>query len=238
MEGFTVKPIAVITTDFPEKFGIPRQAGRVREARGRVVFLPAYRNPDALRELEGFSHLWLIFDFSLAHREGFTPTVRPPRLGGNRRVGVFASRSPFRPNPIGLSCVRLLGIEHTEEEGDVLLVGGVDILSGTPILDVKPYLPSSDAHPEASAGYAAEGEAHRLAVRFLDGACPPLDSEGEAALCALLADDPRPSYQEDGREYHLRFAAYEVDFTVEGACLTVLRYRAGGACNRGEDVLQ
>ena len=162
-EGFFCRPIAHIETDFTEKFGIPRQSGRVGEAIGRVVFLPTYRNPDALREIEGFSHLWLLFDFSLAHRAGFTPTVRPPRLGGNRHVGVFASRSPYRPNPIGLSSVRLLDVAA---DGSFLTVGGVDLLNGTPILDIKPYLPFTDAHPDATAGYAAEGDPLREKKRL------------------------------------------------------------------------
>ena len=221
----TLRPIARIETDFKEKFGIPRQSGRVPSAEGRIVFLPEFRSPDALRGIEAFSHLWLIFDFSLAHREGFTPTVRPPRLGGNRHVGVFASRSPFRPNPLGLSSVRLLGVETTAD-GPVLRVSGVDLLDGTPIFDIKPYLPFSDCHPDATAGYAAEGEGHRLTVTFREGATPPLDGRRLAALTGALADDPRPSYQEDPtRVYHMRFADTEVSFTVEGAHLTVIGYK-------------
>ena len=220
-EGTLFRPIAHIRTDFKEKFGIPRQSGRV-EAVGRIVFLPEYRNPDALRGIEGFSHLWLLFDFSLAHREGFVPTVRPPRLGGNRHVGVFASRSPFRPNPIGLSSVRLLCCEDTAE-GPVLTVSGVDLLDGTPIYDIKPYLPFSDAHPDATAGYAAEGEGHRLTVVYAEGVRPPTDSEAAALLEACLAEDPRPSYQEDpARVYHMRLGAYEASFTVVGDVLTVI----------------
>lgn len=221
----TLRPIARIETDFKEKFGIPRQSGRVPSAEGRIVFLPEFRSPDALRGLSEFSHLWLIFDFSLAHREGFTPTVRPPRLGGNRRVGVFASRSPFRPNPIGLSSVRLLGVEETAD-GPVLRVSGVDLLDGTPVFDIKPYLPFADCHPDATAGYAAEGEGHRLSVVFREGATPPLDEGRLAALTGALSDDPRPSYQDDPtRVYHLRFADIEVSFTVEGEVLTVVGYK-------------
>ena len=221
-----LRPIGRIETDFTEKFGIPRQSGRVAGARGRIILEPPYRNPDAVRELDGFSHLWLIFDFSLAHREGFTPTVRPPRLGGNRHVGVFASRSPFRPNPIGLSSVRLEAIEHHGALGPVLHVSGVDLLSGTPILDIKPYLPFSDSHPDATAGYAAEGEDHRLQVVFREGATPPLPPEELRVLTDCLREDPRPSYQEDAtREYHMAFRHLEVSFTVTGDTLTVLRYR-------------
>ena len=220
-EGTFFRPIAHIKTDFKEKFGIPRQSGRV-DAIGRIVFLPEYRNPDALRGIEGFTHLWLLFDFSLAHREGFTPTVRPPRLGGNRHVGVFASRSPFRPNPIGLSSVRLLSCEESEE-GPILIVSGVDLLDGTPIYDIKPYLPFSDSHPDASAGYAAEGEGHRLRVVYAEGVTPPADPETAALLSACLSEDPRPSYQEDAtRIYHMRLGAYEASFTVEGELLTVV----------------
>ena len=221
-EGTLFRPIAHIKTDFKEKFGIPRQSGRV-DAVGRIIFLPEYRNPDALRDIEGFSHLWLLFDFSLAHRKGFTPTVRPPRLGGNRHVGVFASRSPFRPNPIGLSSVRLLSCEETDE-GPVLTVSGVDLLDGTPIYDIKPYLPFSDCHPDATAGYAAEGEEHRLTVLYAEGVAKPADPATAALLTACLAEDPRPSYQADAaRIYHMRFGTCEASFTVSGDVLTVVK---------------
>ncbi len=216
-----IEPIAYIETDFPDKFGIPRQSGRVERLRGRIVFLPAYRNPDALREIEGFSHLWLLFDFSLSHRDKWSPTVRPPRLGGNRRVGVFASRSPFRPNPIGLSSVTLLGIEHSEKEGDCLLVGGADLVSGTPIFDIKPYLPS-DCHPDARGGYAEAETSHRLTVDFPPSLSEALPSEKREALLLCLAEDPRPSYQADAaRIYRMRFAGLEIAFTVEGDTLFV-----------------
>ncbi len=216
------RPIATIFTDFPDKFGVPRQSGRVPSLVGRVVFLPGYREKEALRGLEHFSHLWLIFDFSQAHRKGWSPTVRPPRLGGNKRVGVFASRSPFRPNPVGLSSVRLLRLEETESEGTVLVVSGADLVNGTPIFDIKPYLPFTDAHPDARCGYAEEALSHALAVR-----CPPallakVPPEKREALLACLAEDPRPSYQDDpARLYHLRFADVEVAFTVAGGVLTV-----------------
>ncbi len=219
------RPIAVVETDFKEKFGIPRQSGRVKEARGRIVFLPEYRSPDAVRELAGFSHIWLLFDFSLAHREGFTPTVRPPRLGGNRHVGVFASRSPFRPNPIGLSSVRLLEVRSEGELGPVLYVSGVDLLDGTPIFDIKPYLPFSDSHPDATAGYAQEGEGHRLTVVLAEGVTPPFEGDTLRALYASLAEDPRPSYQEDPeRIYRMRYANCEVLFTVCEKTLTVIGF--------------
>ncbi len=219
--SLSIEPIAYIETDFPDKFGVPRQSGRVEPLRGRIVFLPAYRNPDALREIEGFSHLWLLFDFSLAHREGWSPTVRPPRLGGNRRVGVFASRSPFRPNPIGLSSVRLLGIEHSEKDGDCLLVGGADLVDRTPIFDIKPYLPS-DCHPDARGGYADAEVSHRLTVDFPPHLLNALPIEKREALLLCLADDPRPSYQADAeRIYRMRFASLEVSFTVAGDTLFV-----------------
>ncbi|MBR6681461.1 MAG: tRNA (N6-threonylcarbamoyladenosine(37)-N6)-methyltransferase TrmO, partial [Clostridia bacterium] len=161
-----IKPIARIKTDFSQKFGIPRQSGRVPELIGRIIFEPEYNVSEALREIESFSHLWLIFDFSESHRDSWSPTVRPPRLGGNRRVGVFASRSPFRPNSLGLSCVRLLSVEHNENEGNVLIVGGADLLDGTPIYDIKPYLSFSDAHADAINGYVESEKEHRLNVIF------------------------------------------------------------------------
>ena len=216
-----IHPIAHIQTDFKEKFGIPRQSGRVPGLVGRIVFLPEYRAPEALREIEGFSHLWLLFDFSEAHREGWSPTVRPPRLGGNRRVGVFASRSPFRPNAIGLSSVKLCGVEHTEQ-GNVLVVEGADLLDGTPIYDIKPYLPFTDCHPDAVGGYADAEQGHRLQVLFPDALAAAFPQDKYAALLACLADDPRPSYQNNpARIYSMRFAEFDVRFTVDGDTLTV-----------------
>ncbi len=208
-----IEPIAHIRTGFSEKFGIPRQSGRVPALTGRIVFEKEYRHPDALREIEGFSHLWLIFDFSESHTDTFSPTVRPPRLGGNRRVGVFASRSPFRPNSLGLSCVKLERVEHTERDGDVLVVSGVDLLDGTPIYDVKPYLPSSDRIEDALGGYADAEASHRLKVVCPEGLLP---DEIREAVVACIADDPRPAYQEDGRTYSFTYAGVDVSFTVEG----------------------
>ena len=219
---FTVKPIAHIRTDFKEKFGIPRQSGRAPSLTAEIVFLPPYRNAEALREIEGFSHLWLLFDFSLAHREEWSATVRPPRLGGNRRVGVFASRSPFRPNPIGLSCVKLLGVEDSED-GKILRVSGADLLDGTPILDIKPYLPFADCIPEASSGYAGEHKEYRLEVSFPEALLSIIPKEKRAGLLDCLADDPRPSYQDtDDRVYGMRFADFEIKFKVHSCVLTVL----------------
>lgn len=216
-----IRPIAHIYTDFSDKFGIPRQSGRVRELSGVIEFCEAYRSPEALRGLEGFSHLWLIFDFSEAHREGFSPTVRPPRLGGNRRIGVFASRSPYRPNPLGLSVVRLERMEETSSRGTLLHVSGVDLLSGTPIYDIKPYLSFADSIPDARGGYAEEHVDHRLQVNVSDALLLRLPQEKRNAVLACLAEDPRPSYQEDLREYGMRFSGFEIRFTVKGEDLTV-----------------
>lgn len=217
-----MKIVARIYTDYKEKFGIPRQSGITEESVGRVVFLPEYRVPEALRGLEGYSHIWLLWQFSEAVRESWSPTVRPPRLGGNKRVGVFATRSPYRPNPIGLSSVRLLGIEHTEGEGDVLIVAGADMLDGTPIYDVKPYLPYTDSHPEAVGGFADGVLGYKLEVCFPRELLSLVAEEKRRALISALEGDPRPSYQDDPeREYGMRFADYEVKFKVSGGILTV-----------------
>ena len=215
--------IARIHTDFPEKFGIPRQSGLVDGLTGRIVFEEKYRNPDALRGIEGFSHLWLIWQFSRAIREEWSPTVKPPRLGGNQRMGVFATRSPFRPNPIGLSCVRLQRVELHTAEGPVLWVAGIDLLDGTPIYDVKPYLPYADCHPEATGGFAQEVMGHRLEVAFPEELLALVPPEKREALCEVLAQDPRPGYQhnEPDRRYGVAFAGLDVRFTVEGDVLHV-----------------
>ena len=215
--------IARIHTDFPEKFGIPRQSGLVDGLKGRIVFEEKYRNPDALRGIEGFSHLWLIWQFSRAIREEWSPTVKPPRLGGNQRMGVFATRSPFRPNPIGLSCVRLQRVELHTAEGPVLWVAGIDLLDGTPIYDVKPYLPYADCHPEATGGFAQEVMGHRLEVAFPEELLALVPPEKREALREVLAQDPRPGYQhnEPDRRYGVAFAGLDVRFTVEGDVLLV-----------------
>ena len=223
MPAVEMRPIAHIHTDFSEKFGIPRQSGLVEALTARVIFQPEYRDPSAFRGLEGFSHLWLIWDFSQARRTGFSPTVRPPRLGGNKRLGVFATRSPFRPNPIGLSCVRLLEVAHTPQDGPVLVVGGADLLDGTPIFDIKPYLPYADCKPEASGGFAALPKGADLEVICPDALLAPVPADKRPALLGVLAQDPRPQYQDDpGRVYGMSFAGFEVRFQVEGARLTVL----------------
>lgn len=217
-----MKIIARARSDFKEKFGIPRQSGLVPQTRARIVFEPEYRNPDALRGIDGYSHLWLIWSFSKAEREGWSPTVRPPRLGGNTRMGVFATRSPFRPNAIGLSCVTLEEMHLHTPEGPVLVVGGADLLDGTPIYDIKPYHPLTDCHPEARGGFA---DAH--AGDHLDVVFPPelealIAPDKREALRGVLAGDPRPAYQNDpGRLYGVAFAGKNVRFTVENGVLTV-----------------
>lgn len=218
---YTMKVIARIHSDFPEKFGIPRQSGLVPALRAKIVFEPEYRNPDALRGIEGFSHLWLIWQFSAAVRDTWSPTVRPPRLGGNERVGVFATRSPFRPNAIGLSCVRIEGVEQTAE-GSVLLVSGADLMDGTPIYDIKPYLPHIDSHPDARGGFAVPAAEHRLKVVFPEQWLEKVPEQLRDGLTEVLAQDPRPSYQHDPeRVYGFGFARLEVKFTVDGDVLTV-----------------
>ena len=217
-----IKPIARIRCDFKEKFGIPRQSGRAPALQAEIVFEEEYRVAEALRGIEHFSHLWLIFDFSASHKENWSPTVRPPRLGGNTRVGVFASRSPFRPNPIGLSCVKLLRVEKRENEGFILIVSGADLLDGTPIFDIKPYLPFADCVLDASGGYAAEHETYRLDVDCSEELLDKIPQEKRTGLLQALADDPRPSYQDDGRIYGMRFAEFEIKFKVLGNTLKVL----------------
>ena len=218
---YTMKVIARIHSDFPEKFGIPRQSGLVPALRAKIVFEPEYRNPDALRGIEGFSHLWLIWQFSAAVRDTWSPTVRPPRLGGNTRVGVFATRSPFRPNPIALSCVKLAGIRQTAE-GPVLRVRGADLVNGTPILDIKPYIPYADSHPDALGGFAAVPAGETLSVSIPPALLAQVPAERQEALRGVLAQDPRPHYQKDPeRVYGMEFGGLEVHFTVDDPVLTV-----------------
>lgn len=218
----TIQVIAHIRSDFHTKFGIPRQSGLVDALRATVVFEPEYRNPDALRGLEEFSHLWLIWQFSEAVRDTWSPTVRPPRLGGNTRMGVFATRSPFRPNPIGLSCVKLVGIEKDPELGHVLVVSGADLMDGTPILDIKPYLPYADAHPEALGGFTGNMGGKVLEVAFPPELLGKVPEDKREALTGVLSRDPRPSYQHDpDRVYGMAFAGLEVRFTVDGDVLHV-----------------
>lgn len=220
---YILKPIAHIHNDFPDKFGIPRQSGLVDALKAEIIFEPEYRNPDAFRGLEDYSHIWLIWGFSESMRNNWSPTVRPPRLGGNTRMGVFATRSPFRPNPIGLSSVRLERIEFHSEHGPILHILGADLMDGTPIFDIKPYLPYVDSHPEASEGFAGPLKNYALRIE-----CPPelleqVPADKRNALLALLAQDPRPSYQNDPeRIYGLRFAGMEIKFRVENDVLYVI----------------
>lgn len=222
MQTVTTKIIARIKSDFPTKFGIPRQSGLVSELRSTIIFEPEFRNPDALRGLEDFSHLWLIWQFSEAVREEWSPTVRPPRLGGNTRLGVFATRSPFRPNAIGLSCVRLIGLEQTKEFGTVIHVSGADLMDGTPIFDIKPYIPYADAHPEASGGFTDTAADFLLVVDFPADLLSTLPEDKREAAIQVLTHDPRPSYQKDSdRIYGLPFAGFDIRFTVQDELLTV-----------------
>ena len=218
-----LKIIARIRSDFPSKFGIPRQSGLVEELKAELVFEPEYRNPEALRGIEGFSHIWLIWLFSEAVRASWSPTVRPPRLGGNTRMGVFATRSPFRPNPIGLSAVRLDGIRRDETLGQVLLVSGADLMDGTPILDIKPYLPFADSYPQASGGFTGQKIDGPLKVEVSQPLLAQVPKEHRQALLGVLAQDPRPSYHTDPqRVYGMEFAGLEVRFSVQNDVLTVL----------------
>ena len=221
-----IKPIARMRSDFPSKFGIPRQSGLVQELRSTIVFEPEFRNPDTLRGLEEFSHLWLIWQFSQAVRTTWSPTVRPPRLGGNTRMGVFATRSPFRPNNLGLSCVRLLGIEQTATEGTVVHVAGADLMDGTPIFDIKPYISYSDCHPDALGGFTSNAGEFLLKVEFPDHLLEILPEQKREAALGVLSHDPRPSYQRDpDRVYGLPFAGFDIRFTVKEDTLMVCEVR-------------
>ena len=221
-DSFEMRPIARIRSDFGSKFGVPRQSGLVDALEAAVVFEEPYRNPDALRGLEGFSHIWLIWAFHQSQRPEWSPTVRPPRLGGNQRVGVFASRSPFRPNPLGLSSVRLEAIDHRPDVGPVLIVRGADLMDGTPIYDIKPYIPYADCHPDAAEGFTGQTRTHHLEVSCPETLWQTVPEADRAALQGVLASDPRPSYQHDPqRVYGMEFAGLEVHFSVDGAQLTV-----------------
>lgn len=223
MSEHIIRPVAHIRSDFSGKFGIPRQAGLVEELEALVIFEPEYRDESALRGIEGFSHLWLIWQFSENLREGWSPTVRPPRLGGNERLGVFATRSPFRPNALGLSCVRLLGLEKLPGLGTALRVAGADMLDGTPVYDIKPYVAYADAHPEADSGFA-HASPEKLKVVFAPGTGEGIPARKRAALEGVLAADPRPRYHSDPeRVYTMDFAGFSVSFRAEGERLVVLK---------------
>ena len=222
MDHISIDVIARMRSDFSTKFGIPRQSGLVEALRSAIVFEPEFRNDDALRGIEEFSHLWIIWQFSEAVRQGWSPTVRPPRLGGNTRMGVFATRSPFRPNNLGLSCVRLLGVKHTKEYGTVLHVGGADLMDGTPIFDIKPYIPYGDCKMDATGGFTDRAEDFLLKVDFPEELLKKLPEQKREALIGVLSHDPRPSYQKDPkRVYGLTFAGFNIRFTVQGDLLTV-----------------
>ena len=222
MENVTIQVIARMHSDFATKFGIPRQSGLVEELKSTIVFEPEFRNPDTLRGIEDFSHLWIIWQFSEAVRTEWSPTVRPPRLGGNTRLGVFATRSPFRPNSLGLSSVKLLGVEKTEKYGTVLHVGGADLMDGTPIFDIKPYIPYGDCHPDATGGFTDTAGDFLLKVNFPEDLLKILPEEKREAAQGVLSHDPRPSYQrKPGRVYGLTFAGFDIRFTVEDDTLTV-----------------
>lgn len=220
-ETYELKTIGHVRSDFPEKFGIPRQAGIVDALESAIIFEPEYRREEALRGLEGFSHIWVIWQFSEAVRDSWSPTVRPPRLGGNARMGVFATRSPFRPNALGLSCVRLISIEHSEEHGAYLRIAGADMLDGTPVYDIKPYVSYADCHPDALSGFAPNA-GRQLRVEYSGDTLSAVPETKRAALTGVLANDPRPRYQNDPeRVYAMDFAGLEIKFTVSEDTLTV-----------------
>lgn len=221
-QEYSMRVIARIHTDFSTKFGVPRQSGLVDALESTIVFEPEFRNSDALRGLDGFSHLWLVWVFDQAIRESWSPTVRPPRLGGNQRMGVFATRSPFRPNPIALSSVKLAGIEQTDAFGTVLKIRGADLMDGTPILDIKPYIPYADSHPDAIGGFASVPAGETLDVQIADDLLERVPENRREALRGVLAQDPRPHYQNDPeRIYGFGFAGLEVKFSVDGSSLIV-----------------
>ena len=223
MNDVTIRVIARMKSDFPTKFGIPRQSGLVEELHSTIIFEPEFRNPDALRGIEEFSHIWLIWQFSEAVRQEWSPTVRPPRLGGNVRMGVFATRSPFRPNNLGLSSVKLLGVEHTKEYGTVLHVAGADLMDGTPIFDIKPYIPYGDSHPDATGGFTDQAKDFVLDVKFPQHLLDKIPQDKRAAALGVLSHDPRPSYQKQAdRVYGLNFAGFDIRFQVSNDTLTVL----------------
>lgn len=221
-ESIPFQVIARIHTAFPTKFGIPRQSGLVDELTASIIFEPEFRDPSALRGLEGYTHLWLLWHFSAVQKKGWSPTVRPPRLGGNTRMGVFATRSPFRPNPIGLSSVRLTGIDLHTPQGPVLQVAGADLMDGTPILDIKPYLPYVDCHTDATGGFALQSKGPVIQVDFPPALLAQVPPEQQQALISVLAQDPRPAYQsEPSRVYGMDFSGLRIRFTVADDCLTV-----------------
>ena len=223
MENVTMQIIARIKSDFPTKFGIPRQSGLVKELQATIVMEPEFRNPDMLRGIEGFSHLWLIWQFSANADKEWSPTVRPPRLGGNARLGVFATRSTYRPNFIGLSSVKFEGLEHTKDFGTVIHISGADLMDGTPIFDIKPYIPYGDCHPEATGGFTDTADSYLLSVDFPEQLLNILPDNKRSAAIGVLSHDPRPSYQKaSDRVYGISFAGFNIRFTVKDNILTVI----------------
>ena len=222
MNSFEIRPIAHIHSDFPTKFGIPRQSGIVSDLKSMIVFEPDYRDPEALRGIEGFSHLWLIWQFSKAVRSQWSPTVRPPRLGGNTRMGVFATRSPYRPNSLGLSSVKLESVQQHDDHGTVLIVSGADLMDGTPIFDIKPYIPYTDSHQDAIGGFASQPVEEKLEVIVSEELLSLLPKDKQNGLISVLAIDPRPQYHNDpDRIYGFEFSGFEIKFKVKGSVLTV-----------------
>ena len=227
MQDVNIHVIARMKSDFPSKFGIPRQSGLVEQLHSTIIFEPEFRNSDALRGLEDFSHLWIIWQFSEAVRKDWSPTIRPPRLGGNTRMGVFATRSPFRPNNLGLSSVKIIGLDQTEKHGTVIHVAGADLMDGTPIFDIKPYIPYSDCHPEASGGFTDTAKDFILEVNVPDELLNKLPPGKREALLGVLSHDPRPSYQKDpARIYGISFAGFNIRFQVNASMLQVLQIEA------------
>jgi len=218
-----IKPIAYIKTDFKEKFGIPRQSGIIENIKGEIIFEKQYRNPDALRGIEEYSHLWLIFDFSENHREGFSPTVRPPRLGGNTHIGVFATRSPFRPNNLGLSCVKLEGIKNSKKHGKTLIVSGVDLLDNTPIFDIKPYIPYSDCKPTAKGSFSENFKDYKIKVLYDEKVFENIEEILKISIIKLIEQNPKPAYKDDKKQYKFLFSDYEICFEISEDTARILK---------------
>ena len=220
-----IKPIAYIKTNFKEKFGIPRQSGIIEEIYGEIIFEKQFRNPDAIRGLEEYSHLWLIFDFSQNHRDNWSPTVRPPRLGGNKRVGVFATRSPFRPNNLGLSCVKLESIKFDEKKGNILVVSGVDLLDNTPIYDIKPYIPYCDSKPDAKGSFSDEFIDYKINVLYDEKIFENVEQNDKISIIKILEQNPKPAYKEDEKNYKFLFSNYEICFEIKDEIAKIINIK-------------
>lgn len=218
-----IKPIAFIKTNFKEKFGIPRQSGIIEEISGEIIFEKEFRHPDALKGIEEYSHLWLIFDFSKNHRDSFSPTVRPPRLGGNKRVGVFATRSPFRPNNLGLSCVKFDGVRDDENLGKILLVSGVDLLDNTPIYDIKPYIPYCDCKPDATGSFGEENKDHKIQVFYKNDVFINIENKEKQQIIKIIEQDPKPAYKQEKKQYKFLYAEYEISVEINENSAEILK---------------